>query len=319
MRSRRAWAGGGGFHRPGRLVILPGIRVQSSFMVGTDRGTRRGPGHGVDFRLKVWPESESTVKKRSLGMKPCGVVLLLVLSVLLAGGCVTRTPGGQGAVVVAGEQKQWHDVTLTFDGPESSERDEPNPFLDYRLTVTFAQGDQQYVVPGYYAADGNAAETGRTVGNKWRVHFLPPQTGVWTYRVSFHAGRNIAVDDAPGKPLACDGLTGTLTIGPTDKMGRDFRAQGLLQYVGQRYLRFAHTGTYFIKGGADSPENFLAYADFDGTYDTAELTREGEAAGEKFLHEYRPHVEDWRPGDPTWRNGKGKGIIGALNYLAGKG
>ena len=58
---------------------------------------------------------------------------------------------------------------------------------------------------------------------------------------------------------------------------------------------------------------------FDDTYDTAELKRAGEAAGEKFIHHYQPHVEDWRPGDPTWEGGKGKGIIGALNYLASKG
>ena len=38
-----------------------------------------------------------------------------------------------------------------------------------------------------------------------------------------------------------------------------------------------------------------------------------------FIHKYAPHVKDWRPGDPTWKGGKGKGIIGALNYLAGKG
>ena len=106
---------------------------------------------------------------------------------------------------------------------------------------------------------------------------------------------------------------------PTDKIGRDFRAQGLLRYTGQRYLQFAHTGTYFIKGGADSPENFLGYADFDQTYDSADLKRAGEAAGEEFIHHYQPHVEDWQSGDPTWDDGKGKGIIGALNYLASKG
>jgi len=50
-----------------------------------------------------------------------------------------------------------------------------------------------------------------------------------------------------------------------------------------------------------------------------ELKRKGEAASGKFLHRYAPHVQDWRPGDPTWKNGKGKGIIGALNYLASKG
>lgn len=30
-------------------------------------------------------------------------------------------------------------------------------------------------------------------------------------------------------------------------------------------------------------------------------------------------MPDWRPGDPTWSNGKGKGLIGAVNYLASKG
>ena len=27
---------------------------------------------------------------------------------------------------------------------------------------------------------------------------------------------------------------------------------------------------------------------------------------------------DWQSGDPTWKNGKGKGLIGAINYLASK-
>jgi len=30
-------------------------------------------------------------------------------------------------------------------------------------------------------------------------------------------------------------------------------------------------------------------------------------------------VDDWRAGDPAWKNGKGKGLIGAINYLASKG
>ena len=254
-------------------------------------------------------------------MKSRGLTLLLLTSLVAAGGCVRTTRGGRETIILAGEPKQWHDVTLTFDGPESSEIDEPNPFLDYRLTVTFTKGDREYVVPGYFAADGNAAQTGKIAGHKWRVHFLPPEPGTWTYTASFCTGRDIAIDSdaTAGRPIAFDGATGTLTIEPTDKTGRDFRAQGLLRYTGQRYLQFAHTSTYFIKGGADSPENFLAYADFDGTYDTADLKREGEAAGEKFIHHYQPHVEDWRTGDPTWKNGKGKGMIGALNYLASKG
>jgi len=278
-------------------------------------------------------------------MKAHGLVLLLVISLVLAGGCATDVHRGMGTVIVGGELKQWHDVTLTFDGPPSDEAGAVNPFLDYRLDVTFAKDDKQYVVPGYYAADGDAGQTSASAGSKWRVHFLPPEPGTWTYIASFRAGTDIAIDSnvpaplvvtedkkksrtrtaTPQGPKPADrrfvGIeqTGTIEIGPTDKTGRDFRAQGLLRYTGQRYLQFAHTGTYFIKGGADSPENFLGYADFDQTFDSAELNRQGEAAGKEFIHHYQPHIEDWRSGDPTWQDGKGKGIIGALNYLASKG
>lgn len=252
-------------------------------------------------------------------MKSRGLVLLTFVPLVLAGGCATRPQAS--AVVVSGELKQWHDVVLTFDGPMAGERGQTNPFLDCRLNVTFAQGEKKYVVPGYFAADGDAGQTGAKTGNRWRAHFLPPEPGPWTYVASFRYGTDVAIDTSPtaGKPAYFDGTTGSFTIEPTDKTGRDFRAQGLLRYVGQRYLQFAGTKTYFLKGGADSPENFLAYADFDDTYDTDGLNREGEAAGGKFIHTYHPHVEDWRPGDPTWRDGKGKGIIGALNYLASKG
>lgn len=251
------------------------------------------------------------------------LVSILVLAVL-AGGCKTTENPSGGPVtpeVKPRETMLWHAVTLTFDGPATSETARTNPFLDYRLDVTFTNGDAEYVVPGYYAADGNAAETGQTAGNKWRVHFVPDRQGRWTYRTSFRRETNIAVslDPNSGTPLGPDGSTGAFVVKPTDKLSPDFRAKGLLRYANHRYLQFAGTGEYFIKGGADSPENFLAYADFDDTYDSAELTRQGEATGKAFIHHYKLHVKDWRPGDPTWHNGKGKGIIGALNYLASKG
>ena len=229
--------------------------------------------------------------------------------------------GAAKDAVVSGELKKWHKVTISFTGPDTSESAEPNPFRDYRLNVTFAKGKKRYVVAGYYAADGKAGQTSATAGSKWRVHFVPDEEGKWSYTASFRTGRDVALSSEPkaGSATAFDGVKGTFTIGANNKRGRDFRAKGLLRYVGERYLQFAETGEYFIKGGADSPENFLGYADFDGTYDTAALKRKGEAAGSKFLHRYEPHVKDWRPGDPSWKKGKGKGMIGALNYLAGKG
>jgi hypothetical protein len=213
---------------------------------------------------------------------------------------------------VEGERKLWHKVTLTWTGPHASEVGSDNPFTDYRLDVTFTHrsGSPAYRVPGYFAADGNAAASSAAAGNQWRVHFAPDKTGEWTYKASMVQGSGVAVrSDAQGTPVAgVDGDTGTLKIGPTDKKGVDFRAKGRLSYVGEHYLRFAGNNEYFLKAGADSPETLLAYEDFDGT-----ITRKVP------LKKYAPHLGDWKPGDPTWKDGKGKGLIGALNYLSAKG
>ena len=218
--------------------------------------------------------------------------------------------------------QKWHPLTLSFEGPQTSEQAEENPFLHYRLLVTFRQDDHVYTVPGFYAADGNAAESSADSGNVWQVHFTPDRTGSWEYEVSFRQGENVAVSDDPqaGEPMAFDGSTGTFEVVPSEKNGDDFRARGMLQHAGKRYLQFAETGDYYLKGGTDSPENLLGYEDFDGTYFGGEAgQREGEAAADKKLHRYTDHVKDWHEGDPSWQDGKGKGIIGALNYLDSKG
>ncbi len=74
-----------------------------------------------------------------------------------------------------------------------------------------------------------------------------------------------------------------------------------------------------LKVGANSPENLLAYRDFDGTHRMAPNQREGEATATTDLHDYRPHIRDWREGDPTWAGDKGKSLVGAVNYLASTG
>jgi hypothetical protein len=214
---------------------------------------------------------------------------------------------------ITGDLKQWHKVTLTLDGPAAAETDSsPNPFADYRLTVTFRHesGSPAYVVPGYFAADGNAGETSAARGNKWRAHLAPDKPGNWTWAAAFMAGRGVATDPAAtGEPVpGIDGKTGSFAVGPTDKAAPDFRAAGRLEYVGKHYLRFAGTGDYFLKVGADSPETLLGTADFDGT-----VTRKVP------LKSWQPHVRDWKAGDPTWQGGKGRGLIGALNYLSAKG
>ena len=214
---------------------------------------------------------------------------------------------------ITGELKTWHKITLTFDGPKSSELATPNPFTDYRLDVTFSQGDKSYLVPGYFAADGQAGYTSATAGNKWRVHFSPDMTGKWSYEVSFKKGPGIAISDDKGESAGyMDGEKGTFIVQKTDKTGRDLRGKGRLNYVGEHYLQFAATGDYFMKCGADAPENFLAYYEIDSTPNVGDR-----------LKKWAEHAKDYNVDAQNYLWGKnkqkGKNILGAINYLSSKG
>ncbi len=229
-----------------------------------------------------------------------------------------RQPDGKGEAAITGELKQWHKVTLTLDGPFAHERDtEPNPFTDLGLNVVFTHesGAPRYVVPGYFAADGNAGESRAESGTNWRAHLSPDKPGRWTWEAHLLRGRNVAVGLAGengAQPVApVNGKRGEFTIAAHDKSGRDFRAHGRLQYVGKHHLQFAGSKEFFLKAGPDAPETLLAYTDFDNT--STSKPDKGP------LKTWAPHIGDWKEGDPTWREGKGKGLIGALNYLAGKG
>ncbi len=212
------------------------------------------------------------------------------------------------AQTIEGELKKWHKVTLSFEGPQTSETASKNPFADYRLEVTFKNGSTTYNVPGYYAADGNAANTSANSGNIWRVHFAPDAVGTWTYSVSFKEGNDVAINGGGQSAGFMDGKTGSFSIAPTDKTGRDHRAKGRLDYVGEHYLQYAETKEWFVKAGADAPENKFSYVDFDAT--------------PRAKKDWAPHLQDYVASDAsdyTWKNGKGKGILGAVAYLSGKG
>ncbi len=225
------------------------------------------------------------------------IAIILTLSITLL--------QGDEAIEITGELKAWHNVTLTLTGPQSDEYGNPNPFTHYRMDVFFVHESSglEYSVPGYFAADGNAAESSSSSGDRWRAHLSPDKPGEWKYEVSFLA------DGEPLRPH--HGKSGAFEIEPSDKSGRDLRGRGRLQYVEMRYLQFAGDKSYFLKAGPDAPETFLAYTDFDGT--KANNPKKGP------LKTWEPHLEDWKDGDPTWQDGRGKGMIGALNYLADKG
>lgn len=226
--------------------------------------------------------------------------------------CLRDTPGG----LLDAPPVQWQPLTLAFDGPSADAGASTNPFLDYRLQVMFlSPSGRVSVVPGYFA--GNDGDGRRAV---WRAHFAADEPGLWRYCASFRAGPDVAVDLDPtaGQPAAFDGASAAFQVAGTDPDAPDFFRWGRLEYVGGHYLKF-RDGPYWLKGGTNSPENFLGYAGFRNTIDQGGII-------EGFLHTFSPHVTDGRsddpsftndsvaPGDPTMPAASG-GIIGALNYL----
>ncbi len=200
-----------------------------------------------------------------------------------------------------GDLQMGHPLELSFHGPYAKEMDvEPNPFLDYRLQVYFTSPTgMRYNVPGFFNGDGN----GDGDGEIWSVRFTPDQAGEWTYLAQLRTGKNIAVDLSPGAgaTVKLKKAAGAFTVQPCSPGSPDFYKWGRLMYTGGHYLKFAE-GPYWIKGGTDSPEDFLSYVDFDNTPNPK--------------HRYASHVKDWHTGDPVWNGDKGKAIIGALNYLS---
>ncbi|MFH5806400.1 DUF5060 domain-containing protein [Alienimonas sp. DA493] len=217
-------------------------------------------------------------------------------------------------------------ITLTLAGPEVLREDgDANPFTDYAFTGQFSllPADNPFegaalTVPGYFAADGAAGQTGASAGDRWRVHVRPDRAGELDYKLTLKKGDAVVAE-----------ATGTIEVGPPTNApdSASFDHRGALQAWDGRLVLVPPGGspaggTPFYKTGADSPENLLAYADFDGTYSLKSKPREGESHSEA-PHRYEPHVRDWTDGDPTWGDAgegvRGKGLIGALNYLASAG
>jgi hypothetical protein len=241
--------------------------------------------------------------------------------------CLLTAGNVKGNVRIEGEMRLWHPVILTIDGPNVTETE--STFRNYRLDVTFSNGKQSYKVPGFFAADGNAAETSATSGNKWRAIFTAMAVGDWTYSVSFRTGKDIAISFEPqaGTPIAgVDGLHGKFKIKPSKKDEQGFFAKGKLVYAGEHFGQFTGDKTWHVKAGPGSPEDFFGYKDFDNTFDWP-IRKTSTQIADSFLvklngeglHYFTPHLKDWKEGDPTWKNGKGKEIIGALNYMSSIG
>ena len=313
---------GAKFHSKfGKTTIQKGAKIFVSSTIGSADGKEysRARWEAIQFRpadpatqkaaapfLAAQPKKAQPEKtdKRDRSTSPTQPVSELPL-------IQPRQPDGDGTVQISGELKQWHKISLTMKGPYAHEQDnQPNPFLDIRMQTTFTHSDgTSYDVPGYFAADGNAGESSAESGNLWRTNFAPEKTGQWKYVASIVSGDKAAIDpQAKTKPLF--ETSGTISVTDSDKSGRDLRAHGRLKYVGKHYLQHMGSGKYFLKAGADAPETLFGYADFDGTVAQKDNVP---------LKTFAAHQQDWADGDPVWKGSKGKGLIGAISYLSGKG
>ena len=198
---------------------------------------------------------------------------------------------GLGTAEVSGEVVAWHPITLTFRGPQASELDDdPNPFLDYRMTVEFrGPSGQSYTVPGFFDGDGAGGGT----GDAWSARVVADEGGIWEYAVEFVQGEGVAVqtDAGVGTSVAFDQDAGTIRVGIADPTADGFYKWGKLEYQGTHYPKFRE-GPWFVRCGVNGPENFLAYAGFDGTFDQGGADTTGLVDG---LHRFEPHVADWGP------------------------
>lgn len=216
---------------------------------------------------------------------------------------------------ISGTLEKWHRVSITCDELFASENDDAT-FTDYRFNVTFTQGDLSYTVPGHFAADGNAANSGAIEGTKWRAYFAPPTSGKWFFSVSMRQGSQVAVDlnENAGTSVSVDGESGYFPVLQSTASAKDMRSKGLLVHKkGTRYLQHLGDKSIYIQGGMDSPENIFGYSEFDNT---VKHNNAGTCKG--ILHHFEPHRNDWNNGDPTWKDGKGKSVVGLVNYIAEK-
>ncbi len=223
---------------------------------------------------------------------------------------ITPPPGSCAA---EGGNAIMEKVTIKCNGPTLNEASGENPFMNYRMDVTFTNpgNNKSYVVPGYFALDGTGAESTATSGNQFHALFRPDESGIWKYRVSFRTGANVAVGTtSSGTATGFDNYNGTFNVGAGSNASLGAIANGRLIDFRNGYLGTHLNNKATVKLGAGSPEDFMGYSGFDNALSTT--SNPGSTS-------YSAHLNDWQSGDPQWKGGKGKEIIGLVNYLASTG
>ncbi len=147
-----------------------------------------------------------------------------------------------------GSVRMWTKIEVTLQGPASiGMSSNSNPFLIFVDAELTSPGNRKYTVPAFF--DGNGQ--GGMNGNVWKFRFSPDEAGTWQFTT------------LSAEPLL-DNISGQFSVTPagacparTPGSLPDFKCTGRLISTGKHYLQF-QDGTYWLKGGSDDPEDFLA-------------------------------------------------------------
>ncbi|MEX2030590.1 MAG: DUF5060 domain-containing protein [Anaerolineales bacterium] len=147
-----------------------------------------------------------------------------------------------------GTYSQWSRVEVALRGPASvGMGDTVNPFAIFVDVAFTAPDGTLFLVPAFYDGDG----LGGMDGDVWVARLSPSQAGMWSYRTESleplldgHEGTFEVLAPSGCSPYLAGGLP-------------DFGCLGRLSYTGGHFLQFA-AGPYWLKGGVDDPEDFLA-------------------------------------------------------------
>ena len=236
-----------------------------------------------------------------------------VVSVALGAALNAQRQSGSALDVRSRESCARAQVTLTLSGPQADELSNPRTRHrlshdgDVRSRVGLADVQEcQATLPRCDAANSSA------IGhNRWRSASGARQDRTLDLSNRVRVGKGVALAAAStGQPLQpFDGRTGTFEVAaPTRKF--PISAPGTGCSTPESTIAVCRQRRIFSEARQRFTRTLLAYADFDGT-----VARKTQVP----LHAFTPHVKDWQTGDPTWKGGKGKGLIGAVNYLASKG
>lgn len=173
------------------------------------------------------------------------------------------------------------EQSAVFETSFTSDRKYGNPFMEVQVDVIFQSGDQQWLVPAFWAG-----------GDKWTVRFAPPVQGDYTFQPKCSDPANQTLNGA-AQPLRVSPYTGDNPL----------LKHGFLRISGDK-RHFEHAdGTPFLWLGDTWWKNLCKRMPWDGFQ---QLTADRKSKGFNVVQIVCGPYPDENMMEPRWENEGGK-------------